>query len=707
MAPKPDFSGYVTKYGVKCTDGRTIVASAFQHDDGAKIPLVWQHQHNSHNNVLGHLILTHVADGVRADGYFNDTPQGTNGRALVQHGDITRLSIYANGLVQKGQNVVHGNIREGSLVMAGANPGAFIDFVNMVHDDGTTTVIEEEAIITFDEEIEHAASASPSTNVGGAKKVGGNTDPMPDAKGKVKPTADNPDPDGDGDNDLFDPADGGLDPKTATVQQIIDTMTDEQKEVMYGLIGAAASDSAAQSAIPAGDGDSTGSNTDPQEGETPVTRNVFDQTPDGASAPAARPGASLTHAQVASIFDEARRCGSLKMAVENFIDQHGSELKHGIDNISTLFPYDQAVTDAPEFISRRMEWVQGVLSGVRKTPFSRIRSWTADITFQEARAKGYVKGNLKKEEFIRIARRITTPQTVYKKQKLDRDDILDITEFDVVVWLQTEMRLMLDEELARAILIGDGRDEEDPDKISTSNVRPIYGDDELYVTQVSVANTDITSSADAIVDGIVNAMRFYRGSGNPVLYTTRVWLAKLLLIKDTLHRRIYPTLQELTAAMGVSGIVTCEALEDSPELIGVVVNLTDYTVGTDRGGEVSMFDFFDIDYNQQKYLMETRMSGAMTKYRGALALVATSSTLLPDPAPVTFDNTTGVATVPDPTGLHYTYVTVADDGTESGAVSAGAQTAVAPGAYVTYRAVPASTYEFTTETFEWTFRRDS
>jgi hypothetical protein len=434
-----------------------------------------------------------------------------------------------------------------------------------------------------------------------------------------------------------------------------------------------------------------------------VGRNVFDQTGQQGDAPAAG-GHTLSHADMAGIFDEARKQGSLKAAVESYA------LAHGIDNISTLFPYDQAVTDTPEFISRRMEWVAGVLAGVRKTPFSRIRSWTADITFQEARAKGYIKGNLKKEEFIRIARRITTPQTVYKKQKLDRDDILDITEFDVVTWLQTEMRLMLDEELARAILIGDGRDEEDPDKINTTNVRPIYGDDEMYVTQVSVSATAIAANAqgpDAIVDGLVNAMRFYRGSGNPTLYTTRVWLAKLLLIKDTLGRRIYPTLAELTAALGVSGIVTCEALESAPELIGLVVNLTDYTVGTDKGGEVSMFDFFDIDYNQMKYLMETRMSGAMTKYRGAIALVSTTDTLLPDPAEPTFDNTTGVGTIPDATGQHYSYVTVADDGTESGALTAGDQTAVAAGAYVTYRAVPAAGYEFSTDNFEWTFRRDS
>ena len=691
MAPKPDFSGYVTKYGIKCTDGRTILAPAFKHNDGNQIPLVWQHQHNDPGNVLGHLILKHVDDGVRVDGYFNDTPQGVNGKALVAHKDIRYLSIYANGLVQQGKNVTHGDIREGSLVMAGANPGALIDNVNVIHGDGSETPLDGEVVIFFDEEIEHADSAPDvSKTVPGPKKVAGNNSPMP------KPSASNPDPDGDGDNDLFDPKDGGLDPATATVQQIIDTMTSEQKNVLYGLVGAASS--AAQSAIP-GDDPAAGP-TDPGKGDGSVTNNVFDQT-GKQKAPAPRTGTTLSHDAMGEIFEAAKKGGSLKGAVDAYA------MAHGIDDISTLFPYDQAVTDTPDFIARRMEWVQGVLSGVHKTPFSRIRSWTADITFQEARAKGYIKGDLKKEEFIRIARRITTPQTVYKKQKLDRDDILDITEFDVVVWLQTEMRLMLDEELARAILIGDGRDDEDQDKISTGNVRPIYGDDEMYVTQVSVASSAITTSADSIVDGVVNAMRFYRGSGSPTFYTTRIWLAKLLLIKDTLGRRIYPTLAELTAAMGVSNVIACEALEAAPELIGLVVNLTDYTVGTDRGGEVTMFDFFDIDYNTFKYLMETRMSGAMTKYRGALALVSTTDTVLADPMTPTFNNTTGVGTIPDSSGDHYTYKTVADDGTLSSDLTAGAQAAIGVGEYVTYRAVPATNYEFATDAFEWTFRRDN
>jgi hypothetical protein len=683
MAPVADFSGWVTKYGIKCSDGRTILAHAFKANDGQTIPLVWQHQHNDPANVLGHLVLKHMDPGVWVDGFFNDTDSGKQAKALVAHKDINALSIYANQLVQNGSNVTHGNIREGSLVLAGANPGAFIENINIQHGDGPVTVADDEVVIYSGEELQHAGS--PSKTVDPPKKV------VP-AKGAMpKPTADDPDPDGDGDNDLFDPEDGGLDPDTATVQQVLDTLTPEQKNVVYALVGGLQ-----QSAED--DSDNSNSINHDQKGDDPVTRNVFDQTAGDAGTKA---GATLSHSDMQGIFASAHKGGSLKGAVEEYA------LAHGIDDISTLFPYDQAVTDTPDFIARRVEWVAGVLGSTRKTPFSRIRSWTADITFQEARAKGYIKGSLKKEEFIRIARRITTPQTIYKKQKLDRDDILDITEFDVVTWLQTEMRLMLDEELARAILIGDGRDVDDADKIDTSNVRPIYGDDEMYVTPVNVSSSAITTSADAIVDGVVNAMRFYRGSGNPTLYTTRIWLAKLLLIKDTLGRRIYPTLQELSAALGVKDVIPCEAMETFPDLIGIVVNLQDYTVGADKGGEVSMFDFFDIDYNQFKYLMETRVSGAMTKYRGALAIsqFTGGGGLLADPAAPTFDNTSGVGTIPAFSGLHFTYVSVADDGTTT-TLSVGAQDPISSNAYVTYRAVPDATYEFSSDAFEWTFRRD-
>jgi hypothetical protein len=634
---------------------------------------VWQHQHDAPENVLGHLILKHLNDGVYASGYFNDTVPGQQAKALVQHKDITALSIYANQLSQQGPNVTHGNIREGSLVLAGANPGAYIENVNIAHGDGTQ-VLNDEAVIYSGLTLEHAGS----TTITNPQRL------LPNPKGPM-PAAPTP------------PAQGGDGP---SVQDVLNSMSDEQKQVVYALIGAAS----AEHSSTAGDPNSTITHTEKGDGQ--VGRNVFDQTDDKKAAKA--PGSTLSHDDIRGIFDAAHKSGSLKQAVDEYA------IAHGIDSIETLFPYDQAVTDSPDWISRRMEWVAGVLTGTRKTPFSRIRSWTADITQDEARAKGYIKTNLKKEEYFSIARRITTPQTIYKKQKLDRDDILDITDFDVVSWLQTEMRVMLDEELARAVLVGDGREVDDPDKISATNVRPILGDDDMYVTTLEVDLSDSTgdypgatsSSADEIVDAIVTGMRFYRGSGNPVMYTTLPYLAKMLLAKDTLGRRLYPTKVELSAAMGVSNIIPCEALETTVGLIGIIVNLTDYTVGADKGGQVSMFDFFDIDYNQFKYLMETRVSGAMTKYKGALVVQEFTGAggMLTDPVQPAFVISTGVVTIP--TTSHVTYVTVADDGTESSALTAGAQTALAAGDSVHVRAKAASTYSFADDAEQdWTFTR--
>jgi hypothetical protein len=673
----PDFTGYVTKYGIKCSDGRTIRAHAFAHEDGAQIPLVWQHQHKEATNILGHLVLQHRDDGVYVQGFFNDTKQGMNGRALVKHRDVKNLSIYANHLQQNGMTVTHGSLVEGSLVLSGANPGALIDNVSITHGDDMIES-DDEVVIYTDEIIEHA-----STTVPGPKKV-----VMDKPKGNMpKPTADNPDPDGDGDNDLFDPADGGLGPD-ASVQDIVDTMTDQQKNVMYALVGAAMKQDGLGD-----DQDGSGTNT---KGEGSVTRNVFDQGDEKK-----KPGSTLTHSDIGSIFQAAHKMGSLKGAVEEYA------LSHGIDDISTLFPYDQAVTDTPEWISRRMEWVASVLASTRKTPFARIRSWTADLTLDEARAKGYVKTNLKKEQYFAVARRITTPQTIYKKQKLDRDDILDITDFDVVSWLQTEMRVMLDEELARAVLVGDGREVDDSDKISPTNVRPILGDDELYVTALNVDLTDASSTADEIVDAVVNGLRYYRGSGNPIMYTTLPYMSRMLLAKDTLGRRLYATKVELAAAMGVSDIIPCEALEASSGLIGIIVNLADYTVGADKGGEVSMFDFFDIDYNQFKYLMETRVSGAMTKYKGAITIQEFTGAggMLPNPTAPTFVTSTGVATIP--TTTHVSYVVVNDsDGTVGSALTAGAQTAITSGTSIHFRAIPAATYSFVDDANQdWTFTR--
>jgi HK97 family phage prohead protease len=674
----PDFTGYATRANVKCADGRVISSQAFKGADGVSVPLVWQHQHNSVENVLGHAILHHREDGVYAEGFFNDTPTGQNAKTLVENKDVRALSIYANKLKQVGSDVIHGVIREVSLVLSGANPGAFIDNINFAHSDDAD-INDGEAIIYMDDDSARLVHDASSKTVMPPTKTKMSKAPMPQASSSASD-------DSDGQDDA--------DPDDTTVQDVFDTLNDTQKNVVYALIGAAMKQD------DTGNGQAGSTINNDQKGDAPVSRNVFDQTDDTTVK---KPGATLSHSDVQGIFSSAHKGGSLKAAVDEYA------LEHGIDDISVLFPYDQAVTDTPEWISRRMEWVAAVLAGTRKTPFSRIRSWTADLTLDEARAKGYVKANMKKEQYFAVAKRITTPQTIYKKQKLDRDDITDITDFDVVSWLQTEMRVMLDEELARAILVGDGREIDDPDKISPANVRPILGDDELYVTNLNVDLSDSGSTADEIVDQVVTGMRYYRGSGNPIMYTTLPYLSKMLLAKDTLGRRLYATKVELAAAMGVSDIIPCEVLEQTANLIGIIVNLADYTVGADKGGEVSMFDFFDIDYNQFKYLMETRVSGAMTKYKGALTVMEVSGAggMLPYPTPATFVSSTGVVTIP--TTSHVTYVVVDDsDGSQGSALTAGAQTAIDAGTSVHIRALAASTYSFVDDANQdWTFTRPS
>lgn len=691
MAGTPDFKGFATKFGLKCADGRTILSHAFPNVNGVTVPLVWQHQHNEVENVLGHVVLLEHSEGVRAEGFFNDTPAGLAAKAAVKHGDLTALSIYANQLIEKAGQVLHGVIKEVSLVLAGANPGALIDYINMAH--GADGIEEGEAFIYTDALIEVVDNTpAPVTNGGSLPAK-----PALATLGHAATATAQPD------------AEDAAEETATTPEEIINSMTDKQRELFESVVGQALAEGGNTAQQSATDDPGTTDSSD-KEGDTTVGRNVFDQSAGNGGSPAPAgdtlihrqlpDGHTMTHSDINSIFESAKKSGSLKEAAEQFC------LAHGVDNISTLFPYDQAVTQTPDFISRRMEWVAGVLGGVHKTPFSRIRSWAADITIQEARAKGYVKGALKREEFFRISRRVTTPQTIYKKQKLDRDDILDITDFDVVQWLQTEMRIMLDEELARAILIGDGRDVADQDKINSSNVRPIYGDDEMYATVVNVDLTDANSTSDEMVDGVVGAMRFYFGSGNPVFYVALPYLTKMLLAKDTLGRRLYPTKTELAAALGVSDVIPVQVMESVTGLIGIVVNLADYTVGADRGGQVSMFDFFDIDYNQFKYLMETRVSGALTKYRSALVVQEFTGAggMLPNPPAPTFDDTTGILTIPSQANVNY--VTVADDGTESAALSSGAQTAIASGTYVNVRAKPASTYQFASDAWDWTFRRD-
>ncbi|QPL14668.1 major capsid and protease fusion protein [Gordonia phage Schwartz33] len=656
---EPDFSGFCTKANLRCSDGRTILSDAFKHMDGSKVPLVWQHTHNEPTNVLGHMVLEARDGDVYGHGFFNDTENAQSAKTLVKHGDITALSIYANKLVEKDKAVMHGTIREVSLVLSGANPGALIDNVNIAHSDGSLDLLDDEAVIYTGLPLQH--SEKSTENMG--KTVADVFDTLNEEQRNVvehmlgealrhadeDKTEDKDEAEKESDDsDDADDADKG----EKTVKQIFDSMSEDQKNVVYFMIGQALedakggkSDKSTDSASTDADDKETAQHSSFSEGSNNMSHNVFER--DSLAAVDTTP--ALSHADKTTIFEGAKRLGSVKEAVEDYA------LQHGIEDIDVLFPDAKAISSTPDFIKRRTEWVSEVMTGTRKTPFSRIKSLTANLTLDEARAKGYVKGNLKKEEFFRVAKRSTTPQTVYKKQKLDRDDILDITDFDVVAWLKGEMRLMLEEEIARAVLLGDGRSTGDDDKISEDHVRPIANDDDLYVTKVYVNLADANSSAEEIIDALTLQRRHYRGSGNPTFFTSETILAKLLLIKDSLGRRIYPTVNDLSAALRVSKITTVEVMDEpSVDVIGVMVNLQDYTIGADKGGDVALFDDFDIDYNQYKYLIETRISGALVKAKSALVVkaVAGSAVLVTPSAPV-WDDEEKTVTVPTVTGVVY------------------------------------------------------
>ena len=565
-----DFGGWATKANLLCSDGRVIMPDAFAHNDGQRVPLVWNHQHSDPDHILGYADLENRPEGVYAHCKFNETDTGNVAKQLVQHGDIVSLSIYANGLTEKKSHVTHGNIREVSLVLAGANPGAFIDSI-MKHGEES----DDEAIIYTDEPIEiyHAdeekGKSKEETEVAEEKKA---------ESGK-------------------------------TVAEIIESMNEEQKTVMYGMIGEALKH------VDEKEEDDGDENTDEEENE--VKHNVFDNE-DQKDV--------LSHSDMQAIFADAKRHGSLKESV----------LAHGIEDIETLFPEPKSMNNPPEWINREMGWVKNVMGAVHHTPFSRIKSMFADLTEDDARAKGYIKGNFKKEQVFSLMKRTTTPTTIYKKQKLDRDDVIDITDFDVVAWLKSEMRMMLEEELARAILVGDGRLASSDDKINELNIRPIWTDDDFYTIKKKIsvsANATDDQKAKAFIRACVKSRKEYKGSGNPTLYTTEDVLTDLLLLEDSTGRVIYETEDKLRSALRVSAIVTVPVMEglkrtdeESNELnlMGIIVNLNDYNVGADKGGAVNMFDDFDIDYNAQKYLIETRCSGALTKPYSAIAIEAVS-----------------------------------------------------------------------------------
>ena len=566
---KYDFSGWVTKNNLKCADGRTIMKDAFKHNDGQKVPLVWNHQHNDPNEVLGYVLLHNQDEGVYGYGTFNDTESGQTAKLLVQHGDVNALSIYANQLKQSMSNVTHGNIREVSLVLAGANPGAYIDSIMMHGEDS-----EDEAIIYTGEDIEiyHAdRDDSTSKNDEGSKE-------------EKKPMTENND--------------------DKTIGDVFDTLTDEQKTAVYAIIAQVMGDSETEN---------------DEGGNKEMKHNVFDNENENQEN-------TLTHDAMNTIIADGKRYGSLK---ESFL-AHAQE--YGIESIDWLFPEAKTLNNPPEFIKRDTGWVSGVMSSVSHTPFSRIKSAFADITEDEARAKGYMKGKLKKEEVFSLLKRTTTPTTIYKKQKLDRDDVIDITDFDVVSWLKAEMRMMLDEEIARAILVGDGRLASSDDKINESNIRPIWKDEELYTIRTYVTKgTTNDETIKAFIRAAIKARKDYKGSGNPVLYTTEDVLTDCLLLEDGMGRPLYESEEKLRTTLRVSKIITVPVMENlkrtdeingEVELMGLIVNLKDYNVSADKGGAINMFDDFDIDYNQQKYLIETRCSGALIRPYSAIAIEA-------------------------------------------------------------------------------------
>ena len=575
---KYDFSGWATKNNLRCSDGRTIMKDAFKHNDGQTVPLVWNHQHNDPLNILGHALLENREEGVYAYCKFNDTEAGRNAKMLVEHGDVTALSIYANKLKQKGGNVEHGVIREVSLVLAGANPGAFIDSI-IRHGESS----DEEGVIYTGENLElYHAEENQNENEG---------------KKEEAKEVDNK--------------------KERTVQDVFDTLTEEQKNVVYALIGQALEDNGVEH-----------SNFD-YEGDDEMKHNVFENDNyDNNDV--------LTHADMEQILRDAKRIGSLREAVLQHADEHG----HGDDiydtygikpnddgeGISMLFPEYRNMNNVPEFIKRDTGWVAQVMGAVHHTPFSRIKSMFADIREDEARALGYMKGDLKKEEVFSLLKRTTDPQTIYKKQKLHRDDVVDITSFDVVAWIKAEMRMMLEEEIARAILIGDGRLADDDNKIQQQHIRSIANEDPLFAIHKDLVVAEGEERAKGFIKTVIRARKDYKGSGEPTLFLAEDMLVEMLLLEDKNGRLIYESEAGLARALRVKNIVTVPVMEGAKNLaktkniLGIVVNLKDYNVGADKGGAVAMFEDFDIDYNAQKYLIETRCSGALVKPFSAIVI---------------------------------------------------------------------------------------
>lgn len=656
-----DFSGWATRPNRKCSDGRTIRPDAFAHMDGMTLPMVWQHQHNNPDNILGHVKLEHRGEeGTYAYGFFNETPNGQNAKIMVQHGDVQALSIYANQLKEHQKTVLHGQLIEVSLVLAGANPGARIDYIQIQHSDDPSDieVSTDEAVIISGEALEHGVDAE-------------------------------------------------LEHKT--YEDVFKTLDDDQRSLFAYMIQKAAGDKGlGQSALgdipPAEDND----NKDGSDNKTlqhtkgtgvTVARNVFDQSRKNGGqiqhssmtgSATDGVGTRLTHAQVQTVFADAKKMGSLKEAIQHNLGTGGALAhvgEYGITNVNMLFPDAQLIEQRPDFITRKMEWVEGIINGTSKAPFNRLKSRSADLTHEGARAKGYIKATMKKEQFFEIAERETYAKTIYKKQKLDRDDIIDVTEFDLVAWMWIEMYFMIREEAARAILVGDGREPDDEDKIDENKIRPIAHDDPFYTDVIQVP---AEASPSAMIEAVLRGRYMYKGTA-PKAYMTNSVLTDMLLEKDGLGRRLYDTEADLARALRVTEIVEVDVMEgverDGGEVLMIIVNISDYTVGTARGGELTKFDDFDIDFNQHKYLIETRFCGALMKHKRAQVVIRGTGTMVTPTMP-SFNSTTGVITIPAVPGVTYR------NQFTNAPLAAGAQTALDPGQVFNVKATPNAGYYF-------------
>jgi hypothetical protein len=682
MAETPDFSGYATKNGIVCSDNRVIGQDAFKENDKEQVPLVWQHRHDDIDNVLGHAILENREDGVYCYGFFNDSEKGQLAKEAVRHGDIKALSIYANQLKHAGQTVVHGAIREVSLVLAGANPGAFIDELSHGEEgsfDAAIFFIPNEESMLHSEGEDHGTDNGPGNEndedgLVSVPEVLASMNEQQNAVvhaliGEALKHAESTSNNGDTVADNETGTDDG-----ETIQDVFDTLTDKQKAAVAVIFGkaleadgdgtdtTASNDNSGSAEHSASTEDDKNNSLQHSQEGTEMNHNLFEKNGAAAQGSALQHGASLrkkvSPETIKSIFKDAERLGSLKESFMAHSEEllSSQELQHaGLNNygfgdtIDVLFPDAKLLASQPEIISRRSEWAGEVFNGTKKSPFARVRTIVADITADEARARGYVTGNLKKEEIVRLLGRKTTPTTIYKKQKIDRDDLIDITDLDIIAWLKAEMRVMLEEEIARAVLLGDGREYGDDDKIDEENIRPIATDDPMYAHPVVLSGAEDVNDQ---IEELIRARANFRGSGTPTFYTTLPFVTDMLLAKDTQKRRIYSGMDELARDLMVSKITTVEVMEQYNEFAGIFVNLADYTIGADKGGEVSLFDDFDIDYNQFKYLIETRISGALTKPKAAVVVRRPLGTSVTPTAP-SFDGETNKVTIPNTTGVAY------------------------------------------------------